>query len=212
MMAKIRSLEKKTVILIENLPLFVCLKYYLCCQCKRIKVQIKDKDFKLYIPEDRIKAAIQQVAKQLNSDYKNKSLIFIGVLNGAFMFASDLLKNIDLECEISFVKVNSYKGTTSAGEVHELIGLTTDVKNKHIIILEDIVDTGLTLNKLYSMIEMHDPKSLEVATLLFKPTAYKGNKDPKYIGLKIENKFIVGYGMDYLEEGRNTRDIYQIIE
>lgn len=175
-------------------------------------MRIKDKDFKLYIPEDRIKTSIQQVAKQLDNDYKNETVIFIGVLNGAFMFASDLLKNIDLKCEISFVKVNSYKGTASAGEVHELIGLTTDIKNKHIIILEDIVDTGRTLNKLYSMIELHEPKSVEVATLLFKPTAYIGNKSPKYVGIEIENKFIVGYGLDYLEEGRNTRDIYQIIE
>lgn len=175
-------------------------------------MRIKDKNFKLYISEERINTAIQQVAEQLNTDYKNESVIFIGVLNGAFMFASDLFKNIDLQCEISFVKVNSYKGTASEGKVHELIGLTTDIKNKHVIIIEDIVDTGLTLNKLYSMLEMYEPKSVEVATLLFKPTAYSGNKKPKYIGLEIENKFIVGFGLDYLEEGRNTKDIYQIIE
>lgn len=175
-------------------------------------MHIKDKNFNLYIPEDRIQSSIQQVAKQLNNDYKNKTVIFIGVLNGAFMFASDLLKNINLKCEISFVKVKSYKGTTSVGKVHELIGLTTDIKDKHIVILEDIVDTGKTLNKLYSMIEMHEPKSVAVATLLYKPTAFSGNEKPKYVGLEIENKFIVGFGLDYLEEGRNTRDIYQIIE
>lgn len=175
-------------------------------------MRIKDKDFKLYIPEERIKSSIQKVAEQLNIDYKNKNVIFIGVLNGAFMFASDLLKNIHLDCEVSFVKINSYKGTSSSGKVHELIGLTTDIKDKHIVILEDIVDTGLTLSKLYSMIEMHEPKSLEVATLLFKPTAFKGNKKPQYVGIEIENKFIVGFGLDYLEEGRNTRDIYQIKE
>lgn len=175
-------------------------------------MHIKDKDFKLYITEKGIQTSIQQVAKQLNNDYKNKNVIFIGVLNGAFMFACDLFKNIDLKCEISFVKVKSYTGTASIGKVHEIIGLTTDIKDKHIVILEDIVDTGLTLNKLYSMIEMHEPKSVEVATLLFKPTAFSGKKKPKYVGMEIENKFIVGYGLDYLEEGRNTKDIYQIIE
>ncbi len=175
-------------------------------------MRIKDKEFKLYIPEDQIKASIREVAKQLNNDYKNQHVIFIGVLNGAFMFAGDLLKNIDLRCEISFVKVKSYKGTASIGEVHELIGFTSEVEGKHIVLLEDIVDTGLTLDKLYSMLEMHEPKSVEVATLLFKPEAYNGKDKPKYIGLEIENKFIVGYGLDYLEEGRNTRDIYQIIE
>ncbi|HLV41359.1 MAG TPA: hypoxanthine phosphoribosyltransferase [Brumimicrobium sp.] len=175
-------------------------------------MQIKDKKFELYLSEKEIQESIQQVAKQLNTDYKGEDVIFVGVLNGAFMFAADLMKGVDLDCEISFVKVKSYKGTSSTGNVHELIGLTTDVKDKHVIIIEDIVDSGLTLNKLYSMIEHHTPKSVEVATLLYKPDAFKGKYPPKYVGIEIPNKFIVGFGLDYLEAGRNTRDIYQIIE
>ncbi|HZH85966.1 MAG TPA: hypoxanthine phosphoribosyltransferase [Brumimicrobium sp.] len=175
-------------------------------------MQIKDKKFELYISEKEIQKSIQQVAKQINTDYKGEEIVFVGVLNGAFMFASDLLKEINLTCIISFVKVQSYKGTSSTGEVHELIGLTTDIKDKHVIILEDIVDSGLTLNKLYSMFDHHAPKSVEVATLLYKPDAFKGKYPPKYVGIEIPNKFIVGFGLDYLEEGRNTKDIYQITE
>lgn len=176
------------------------------------KVQIKDKKFELYISENEIQKSIQKVAARINTDYKGEEIIFVGVLNGAFMFAADLMKDINLECEISFVKVTSYKGTSSTGKVHELIGLTTDIKDKHVVILEDIVDSGLTLSKLYSMIDHNSPKSVEVATLLYKPDAFKGKYPPKYFGLEIPNKFIVGYGLDYLELGRNTRDIYQIKE
>ena len=175
-------------------------------------MQIKDKKFELYLSEKEIQESIEQVANQINADYKGEDVVFVGVLNGAFMFASDLMKDIKLECEISFVKVQSYKGTSSTGNVHELIGLTTDVKNKHVIIVEDIVDSGLTLNKLYSMIDHHSPKSVEVATLLYKPEAFKGKYPPKYVGIEIPNKFIVGFGLDYLEAGRNSRDIYQITE
>ncbi|HLW39551.1 MAG TPA: hypoxanthine phosphoribosyltransferase [Brumimicrobium sp.] len=175
-------------------------------------MQVKDKTFKLYISEKEIKEAIHKVAQQINVDYKGKKVTFLGVLNGAFMFASDLLKEVDLTCEVSFVKLSSYKGTASTGKVHELVGLTTDIKDKHVIILEDIVDSGLTLDKLYSMISLHSTKSVEVATMLYKPEAFKGKIPPKYIGIEIENKFIVGYGLDYQEEGRNTKAIYQIIE
>lgn len=173
-------------------------------------MQIKDKRFELYISEEEILNSIQKLAERINTDYKGEEIVFVGVLNGAFMFAADLMKDINLECEISFVKVTSYKGTSSTGKVHELIGLSTDIKNKHVVILEDIVDSGLTLSKLYSMIDHNSPKSVEVATLLYKPEAFQGKYPPKYVGLEIPNKFIIGYGLDYLEFGRNTRDIYQI--
>ena len=175
-------------------------------------MQIQDKKFELYLSEKEILESIKKVADRLNTDYKGEEIIFVGVLNGAFMFAADLLKDINLDCEISFVKVTSYKGTSSTGKVHELIGLSTDIKDKHVVILEDIVDSGLTLSKLYSMIDHNAPKSVEVATLLYKPEAFQGKYPPKYVGLEIPNKFIVGYGLDYLELGRNTRDIYQIKE
>lgn len=173
-------------------------------------MQVRDKEFELYIREETILKAIRSVADQLNNDYKGQKVLFIGVLNGAFMFASDLLKDITLDCEISFVKVKSYAGTTSSGKVHELIGLTADLKDRHVVILEDIVDSGLTLEKLYSMLELHEPKSVEVATMLFKPQSFKGKMLPQYIGMEIGSEFIVGYGLDYDEEGRNTRNIYLI--
>lgn len=175
-------------------------------------VQIEDKEFELYIPSEEIQKAITKVAQRIKSDYQGKEVIFVGVLNGAFMFVSDLLKQIDFNCEISFIKVASYQGTSSTGKVHELIGLINDIKNKHVVILEDIVDTGLTLDKIYSMIDHDTPASLEVATLLYKPEAFNGKHPPKYVGLEIPNNFIVGYGLDYLELGRNTEDIYKLKE
>jgi len=175
-------------------------------------VQIEDKKFEPYLSEQEIQNSIKEVAERINIDYKGEEVIFVGVLNGAFMFAADLLKDINLKCEISFVKVTSYKGTSTTGKVHELIGLSTDIKDKHVVILEDIVDTGLTLSKLYSMIDHNSPKSVEVATLLYKPEAFKGKNPPKYYGIEIPNKFIVGYGLDYLEFGRNSREIFKIIE
>lgn len=175
-------------------------------------MQIEDKEFELYIRSEEIQKAITRVAQRIKDDYQNKDVIFVGVLNGAFMFVSDLLKQIDFQCEVSFIKVASYDGTTSTGKVHELIGLVNDIKNKHVIILEDIVDTGLTLDKIFSMINHDHPSSLEVATLLYKPAAFNGKHAPKYVGLEIPNDFIVGFGLDYLEFGRNTRNIYKLKE
>lgn len=175
-------------------------------------MQIKDKEFELYIRSEDIQNAITSVAQRLKDDYQNKDVIFVGVLNGAFMFVSDLLKQIDFNCEVSFIKVASYEGTSSTGKVHELIGLVNDIKDKHVIILEDIVDTGLTLDKIFSMIDHDEPSSLEVATLLYKPAAFNGKHEPKYVGIEIPNDFIVGFGLDYLDLGRNTRDIYKLKE
>ena len=173
-------------------------------------MQIKDKVFEEFISEEEIQSAILSLSKRINEDYVHKEVIFIGVLNGAFMFSSDLLKHIDLSCQISFVKVASYHGVSSSGEVHELIGLVTNIKDKHVVILEDIVDTGLTLNKLFSMVEHDQPASLEVATLLYKPDAFRGKHIPKYIGKEIADDFVVGYGLDYDGFGRNTKKIYRL--
>lgn len=173
-------------------------------------MQIQDKEFELYIRSSEIQQAISSIAESISDDYKGKEVIFVGVLNGAFMFAADLLKKINFECEVSFIKLASYEGTKSTGKVHELIGLVNDIKDKHVIILEDIVDTGLTLDKIYSLINHDDPSSLEVATLLYKPKAFNGKHPPKYVGIEIPNNFIVGYGLDYNELGRNTEDIYKI--
>lgn len=174
-------------------------------------VKIGDKKFELFLSEEQILKAIQSVGKRINTDYAGKNVLFLGILNGAFMFAGDLMKEIDLSCEISFVKLSSYQGTNSTGQVHELIGVKTDLSNKHVVILEDIVDTGITLNKIYSMLSSNMPLSIEVAALLYKPEAFEGKHLPKYIGIEIPNDFIVGYGLDYDQKGRNYRDIYKII-
>jgi hypoxanthine phosphoribosyltransferase len=173
-------------------------------------VQIVDRIFEPYIDQNTVENAILRVAKEINKDYDGKSIVFLGILNGAFMFCADLMKNIQVEADISFVKLSSYQGTKSGGTVHELIGLMQSLKNKHVVIVEDIVDTGLTLDKIFSMIDGDQPASVEVATLLFKPSAYKGSHVPKYIGIEIPDEFVVGYGMDYQGIGRNIPAIYKL--
>jgi hypoxanthine phosphoribosyltransferase len=173
-------------------------------------VHIKDKDFELFISAEEIQKCVSKIAREIERDYENKEVLFIGVLNGSFMFAADLLKEVDVSCEISFIKLASYDGSKSSGNVHELIGLVSDLKDKHVIVLEDIVDTGLTLSKIYTMIDYDRPTSLSIATLLFKPDAFKGEKAPQYIGKEIPDHFVVGYGLDYHQFGRNTKDIYKL--
>ena len=175
-----------------------------------MSLTIKDKEFETFISGEELSQIVADLAREINAHYAGKEVVFLGVLNGAFMFASDLLKEIDLNCEISFVKVASYQGTSSTGKVHELIGLVSDLRNKHVVILEDIVDTGLTLQKIYSMIDHDHPDSLEVATLLFKPSAFKGTHKPKFIGKEIDDEFVLGYGLDYEGKGRNTSSIYKL--
>jgi hypoxanthine phosphoribosyltransferase len=173
-------------------------------------VYIKDKAFELFISAEEIQECVLKIAREIEQDYKQKEVLFIGVLNGSFMFAADLLKEVNISCEISFIKLASYDGSKSSGNVHELIGLVNDLKGKHVVVLEDIVDTGLTLNKIYAMIDYDKPASLSIATLLFKPDAFKGKKVPKYIGKEIPDHFVVGYGLDYDQFGRNTKDIYKL--
>lgn len=173
-------------------------------------MKIDNKAFAPYIDKKEIDTAIKNLSHKINTEYNGKSITFLGILNGAFMFCADLLKQIDVECEISFIKVASYKGTSSTGSVHELIGLVDDLKGKHVIILEDIVDTGLTLNKVYSIIDHDHPSSLEVATLLYKPSKFKGNHPPKFVGIEIPDEFVIGYGLDYNGKGRNIPEIYKL--
>ena len=153
---------------------------------------------------------ISQLAIELRNTYGNEQICFVSVLNGAFMFSSDLMKNMNGHVEISFVKLSSYSGTKSRGQVDELIGLNEVLNNKHVVVLEDIVDTGKTLEKLMFLLKDKNPKSLEVCTLLYKPKSYNGSIPPKFVGFEIENKFVVGYGLDYNELGRNLSSIYQL--
>jgi hypoxanthine phosphoribosyltransferase len=173
-------------------------------------IQIKDLTFVPYITETELLKAIDSIAQRLNSDYKDKEVLFVGVLNGVFMFASDLMKHVDLKCQISFVKLSSYDGTQSTEVVKELFGLTESVEGKHVIILEDIVDTGITIDGLYNHLMKQKPASLEVCTLLFKPEKYRKPTPIKYAALSIPSAFVVGYGLDYDGYGRNIASIYQL--
>ena len=175
-------------------------------------IQINDKSFDVFIQESEIAAKILEISSSINAEYKDKELVFIAILNGAFMFASDLMKNITIPCEISFVKVSSYEGMSTSGRVDELIGLNTNIENKHVIILEDIVDTGITIDKIRTLLTIENPVSLKVCTLLYKPSAFAGKHAPELVGFSIPNKFVVGYGLDYDEKGRNLKEIYQIKE
>ncbi len=172
-------------------------------------MQIKDLQFKKFIGKSKVQEQVSILAGQLNRDYKDKSPVFVPILNGSFMFASDLLKQIDLPCKISFVKVSSYSGTASSGQLKTLIGLEESLFNQDIIIVEDIVDSGLTLQRIVEELRALGTKSVEVVALLRKQIAREKPIDVKYIGFEIENEFVVGYGLDYDGLGRNMEDIYQ---
>ena len=174
------------------------------------EIQIKDLTFIPYINEPDLLQAVNDVAQKINSDYAGKEVLFVGVLNGVFMFASDLLKQIDLKCQISYVKLSSYDGTQSTEVVKQLFGLTESVENKHVILLEDIVDTGITIDGLYNDLMKQKPASLEICTLLFKPDKYTKGVPIKYIAKSVPNEFVVGYGLDYDGYGRNYPMIYQL--
>jgi len=175
-----------------------------------MEIQILDKTFVPYISASEIDVEVQRVAKELLTAYKNEIPVFLVVLNGAFMFASDVMKHYNEAAEISFIKMASYEGTDSTGEVTQLLGLDIDITNRHVVIIEDIVDTGTTIEALHELINRFKIKSVKVATLFFKPEAYKKEVPINFVGFSIENKFIVGYGLDYNKQGRNLSEIYQI--
>lgn len=173
-------------------------------------IQLKDKTFTLYLDKKTIENRVKEIGKQLSEDYKGKDPIIIGVLNGAFMFLSDLAKHIQIPAEISFLKIASYQGETSTGKVKNLLGLEADLKDRHVILVEDIVDTGLSMTHLLSLINEKDPSSVKIATLLHKPEALQHQIKIDYLGFEIPNKFVVGYGLDYDGFGRNIPEIYQL--
>ncbi len=173
-------------------------------------MKVKDKEFVSYLSEDEIQTKIKALANQLNKDYKEAKPLFIAILNGSFMFASDLFKEIDLACEISFMKLSSYAEMSSTGNVRELIGLNENVFNREVIIIEDIVDTGHTMKNVLEQFKDRGVKSVEVVSLLIKPEALVNDVEVKYVGFEIPNKFVVGYGLDYDGFGRNTKAFYQL--
>lgn len=175
-------------------------------------IKVHDKSFEIYLSEEVIQQRITQLAQQINKDFEGKRPLFIAILNGAFMFASDLFKHLSIDAEICFIKLVSYKGMKSTGNVTTAIGLDQDLYNRDIIIVEDIVDTGKTLGFFLPKLQHQQPASLSIATLLHKPEATKHPLTLAYIGFSIPNKFVVGYGLDYDGLGRNLKEIYQVVE
>ncbi|MGZ3950328.1 MAG: hypoxanthine phosphoribosyltransferase [Flavisolibacter sp.] len=173
-------------------------------------IQLHDKGFDIYLPEAKIQEKIKEIAVQLNNDYKNKRPLFIAILNGSFMFAADLFKYLSIDAEICFIKLASYRGMKSSGHVITAIGLDVDLYDRDVVILEDIVDTGKTLNEFLPKLDHQQPKSLKIAALLHKPDATQFQLKIDYVGFSIPNKFVVGYGLDYDGLGRNFKDIYQL--
>lgn len=174
-------------------------------------IQVKDKQFTPYITHETILERIAALAATLNADYAGKDPLFISILNGSFMFTADLLKEVTVPCEVSFIKLASYVGTSSSGKVTTMIGLDESIRGRHVVIVEDIIDTGHTLASFLPTLQDLQPASVEIAALLVKPKAIKVPLDIKYRCIEIPNDFIVGYGLDYDGYGRNLKDIYQVV-
>ena len=173
-------------------------------------IQIEDKDFEILLENDQINKRTRLIGIQLNVDYETRCPIIIGVLNGSFMFMADLLREIDVACEIAFIRVSSYNGTSTTGSVKEAFGLPDNLHNRDIILVEDIVDTGTTLKYILEKVHAQHPSSVKVCSLLFKPSALlEPIPELEYVGFEIPNEFVVGYGLDYNGLGRNLKDIYR---
>lgn len=175
-------------------------------------IRVKDKDFSIFIKADEIESAVKKLADQINIDAKDENPIFLVILNGAFMFAADLLKKVSINCSVSFVKLASYSGTQSSNVVKEIIGLTENIEGRSVIVVEDIIDTGKTLEVLLNKLKDLGVGKVRLAALLHKPDAFLSSYSIDYVGMNIPNEFIVGYGLDYDGYARNFPDIYKIVE
>ncbi len=175
-------------------------------------VQVHDRYFEPFIPEAAIQKEVERLATEMNHDLADKDPIFLGILNGAFMFASDLYKQLTFPCQITFLKLASYSGTKSTGSVKQLIGINRDLKDRVVVVLEDIVDTGVTLETIIRQLSGYEPAEIRVATFLHKPEATIREVKLDYVGMEIPNNFILGYGLDYDGYGRNFREIYQLVD
>ena len=176
------------------------------------KVQVRDREFTKSISEEKILQRVAEVASQISSDLKDKNPLFLAVLNGSFVFAADLVRGVNIPCEITFVRMASYQGTESTGEVQQLIGLKEKLEGRSVVIIEDIIDSGLTMKRLLETLKKENPSDLRIAALLVKPGNLKVDLDIPYCCFEIPNDFIVGYGLDYDGYGRNLRNIYTVVE
>ncbi len=174
------------------------------------ETKIKDLTFELFIPENQINDRLMVLAKEITLDFQGEDLILLGILNGSFIVMADLVRQIDLSVSCEFIKISSYKGTETTGTVKSLLGLSLDLSGKNVLIVEDIVDTGISMNYLISELSKHKPKRLSIVTLLFKKAAFRFNYELDYVGFEIPDKFVVGYGLDYDGLGRNLPDLYQL--
>ena len=175
-------------------------------------VKIKDKSFRVSIPEAEIKERVKALAEQMSKDLEGKNPIFLGVLNGSFIFAADLMREMTVPCEISFVKLASYQGTTSTGKVREVLGINENLSGRTVVIVEDIVESGQTMKQMIESLGTRNPESVRICTLFFKPEKLKEDLDLDYVAFRIPDDFIVGYGLDYDGLGRELKDVYTIVE
>lgn len=174
------------------------------------KIRLKDKNFELFISEKEIEGAIAEMARRIKADVGDRNPLFVGVLNGAFMFAAELMKQIDASYEITFARYSSYAGTSTTGVVREVMPVQADVRGRTVVLLEDVVDTGYTMQYVMEKLRMDGAADVRLATMLFKPESLRCDLKPDYVGLQIPDDFIVGYGLDYDEQGRTLRDIYRV--
>lgn len=176
------------------------------------EIRILDKTFREFITQEEIQTRIEELAKQINTEMAGKDVVFLGILNGAFLFAADLFRRIEFESRISFVKLASYEGISSSGSIKELIGWNEEIKGKSVIIVEDIVDTGNTLERIMGELSIRKAAEIKIATMFLKPTVYNKKIPLDYVGIEIPNSFVVGYGLDYNGYGRNYPSVYSLIK
>lgn len=174
------------------------------------EITVLDREFSVYITEDEIQSRVTALAEKINEDLRGHDVLFFGILNGVFLFAADIFRQITLNAQISFIKLASYDGTSSTGKIKELIGWNEDITGKTVIVLEDIVDTGYTLERVIGELKLRKAADIKICTLLFKPEAYLKDIPIDYIGFEIPNSFVVGYGLDYDGYGRNLTAIYKL--
>ena len=176
------------------------------------RITIKDKTFETSMPEAEIKNRVKELAQQMSRDLEGKNPLFLAVLNGAFIFAADLMREMTIPCEISFVKLASYQGTTSTGTIHEVIGINENLSGRTVVIVEDIVESGLTIKRMMEQLGTRNPASVQVCTLFFKPERLQEDLKLDYVAFEIPNDFILGYGLDYDQQGRGLKDLYTLVE
>ncbi len=176
------------------------------------QITVKDKTFEVSINETTIKQRVREVAQQMSRDLEGKNPLFLAVLNGAFIFAADLMREMTIPCEISFVKLASYQGTTSTGSIKEVIGINEDLSGRTVVIVEDIVESGLTIKRMMEQLGTRNPASVQVCTLFFKPEKLKEDLKLDYVAFSIPNDFILGYGLDYDQQGRQLKDVYSLVK